>query len=159
METISPTLERLARNQWDAPEVSQQTERRAYRALSLVETMHRMGSVDYDQLASWKRYAWDVEQSLRHAPGVGSYGDRRGGTGGDLDPLDRRITYRNRATAAQDAISDPAAREVVMALARDDMSLTDLARKFASGKARMSRLLHRGIGDLHRHYTGPPRRG
>lgn len=158
MDNLAPTLERLNRSEWDAPEVTQQTERRAWRVRTLVESMHRMGTIDGEQLAAWKFYAWDVEQSNRYAAGVGSYGERRGGGMGELDPLDYRMLSSKRAEAAERALSNESVRLVIRSLARDDMSLSELASKFSMERRRMSQLLRQGITDLHRHYSGPPTR-
>ena len=158
MENLAPTLERLKRSEWDAPEVNQQTERRAWRVRTLVESMHNHGTIDSEQLAAWKFYAWDVEQSNRYASGVGSYGERRGGGVGELDPLDYKILSSKRASAAEAALSNESVRLVIRSLARDDMSLTELAAKFSMERRRMSQLLRQGITDLHRHYSGPPQR-
>lgn len=120
--------------------------------------MHRLGSIDGEQLAAWKRYAWDVEQAHRYTPGVGSYGDRRGGGSGELDPLDYKLLYHRRMEAAEAAISRELVRRVVRTLARDEMTLTELAAQFGRSPRRFGHILREGISDLHRHYTGPPQR-
>ena len=105
-DTICPTKERLRRDTFEAPEISQTVDRRAFRALSYPE---RMG-LKPELCDAYADFVRAVDEATATRPGVGDYGER---VNGGCDPhasmaalADRRIKAGREMLRAVHTITD-----------------------------------------------------
>ena len=115
IETVAPTRERIKRAAGliDAPQVTQQHQRRAWRLVPLVLALHREGKIGRECLTAHERFEEDWAIADRTPSGVGSYGERMGGDhveGGEL----RKIAARRRMERALAAIGSPHGRRALV---------------------------------------------
>ncbi len=167
-DTITPTLERLARAPaYEGPQVDQRTTRRAYRLLSLVETLERDGKLPRDSVTAHARFARDHAIASRMPRCIAGYGDVAGdGTpisqrieeeGGDLLES-RRFDARMRMDRALAALSSQTMRTALMLSVTDDVGLEGIGRACTAYTSRVPAIaaglviLQECCWQLHLHY-------
>lgn len=91
-DSLGPTAERLSKSEgYDAPHVDKDTNRLAYRVLTIFETLHKRGDIEGDHLAAAKKLEKHYLGALGH--------DVRTGEGSTEDPLEYPRSYHAQKLA------------------------------------------------------------
>ena len=122
-DALSPTIEQLRRETYEPPQVDQQTNRRAWRKISVFDTLHNRGEIEFFQL----RAAEKLEKHWHGAQGA----DVRMGAdeGGGHPDCEYPRTYHAQKLAQAQAQLRPrewlALQDIIMGA-----SLEDVGRKW-----------------------------
>lgn len=151
-DALSPTLEQLRRDTYEPPQVDQQTNRRAWRRVTVFENLHNRGEIEFYQL----RAAEKLEKHWHGAQGadvrVGDDGD-----GGTPDLEFPRTYHAQKLAQAQEQLRPRewlALQDLIMG-----SSLEEVGRKWrAVGTGKIARaqalvLVYEGLEVLG-HYWG-----
>ena len=145
IDTLAPTPERLARGEILAPEVNQQTQRRAYKALTPIEGLHRAGKIS--------DACKDAGNKLtKHF--LGSMGVDVSSGDGCIEPLEFPRSYHAAKLAeAQREINNRMVWWALMELVEERSTIEDVGRRiygynkresaYGAGLATVSQGLHR----------------
>ena len=132
-DALSPTMEQLRRDEYDPPKIDQDTNRRAWRRVSVFENLHNRGEIEFFQL----RAAEKLEKIWHGAQGA----DVRMGMdegGGHPDCEYPRTYYAQKLSQAQQQLRPRewlALIDLIMGA-----SLEDVGRKWrAVGTAKIAR--------------------
>jgi hypothetical protein len=113
---IGPTPERLARDQFEKPHKDQQTDRPAWRALSVPEQM----GLAHELCDAYLDFVNDLKRAERTASGVGDYGERIASSSDPHESMARivadRIKAGSKARSAFHVITDRKTAEVLCKL-------------------------------------------
>jgi len=138
-ETISPTTEFVARYReaYDAPVVDQQQVRRAARLTTLLERMHRQGTIGDLEYKAAVQYIDDHDTANRHKAITPSYGMRhaegtpvaqQANADDSHDPLDRKRIAWQRIARAHFAIGSRRTIDCLVFAMEPDASLEKIGR-------------------------------
>ena len=132
-ETLSPTREWMSKHAYEPPQVDQNTNRRAWRKVSVFEELHKRGEIEYCQL----RAAEKLEKHWHGAQGANvRMSEDDSGTAHDVEYA---RTYHCQVLAKARAILRPrewlALQDLIMGA-----SMTDVGRKWrAVASAKIAR--------------------
>lgn len=148
---LSPTLEQLEKGFYESPKVDQSTHRRAWRRLSVFETLHNRGEIEYFHL----RAAEKIEKHWHGALGADvRMGDDEGGGCPDVEYP--RTYHAQKLAQAQEQLRPRewlALQDIIMGA-----SLEEVGRKWrAVGTAKIARaqalvLVYEGLDVLGRYW-------
>lgn len=137
---VHPTRERLrhARHSVESPAIDRKQDRRAWRIVSLVETLFRGDRISEPSYRAFKRFETDWQHARFVPSRVCRYGASSGSTpahqmaedamdGAEMQ-AERRLFAAEKALAAQAAVGGQPLQALMMLVADDDMTIEEIGR-------------------------------
>jgi len=167
-ETVWPTAERLRKSHYEGPAVDQQTSRKNFRILSLMETIYRQHKISENAWKAYRRFEGDWTASQYHASRVCRYGASSGST--PLNQLtdiamdaaemgiERRSFAEQRVRSALAAVGGQPQVALLMVIDSASGDLAAIGRAISGYRAKMQAqaaamtLIHVALDRLCLHY-------
>jgi hypothetical protein len=135
-ETISPTIERLRKAQYEAPTVERNVVRRAYRVLTVPEQLAKRGQITREQLHACSKLERHFLGSL--GVDVGDDDSRHG-----LDEVDYAQSYHGQKVADARKLLTPNEYKAQMLMIQTEMKVEDIGHHIAGWSCRK---MNKGYG-------------
>lgn len=141
MDFISPTAERLAKDQhWEAPQSDRTTKRHHFRVVSTVEAMERRGAIRQEQLLAFQQLERDITLLNRTPAATSRYGRPSSGPDGYLSLMARKAEVQPQVTEALAALAVPEGIAISMLAANDSQTLEFIGKHLKPVSSRATQI-------------------